>query len=97
MSYSQRLIDYIVSNPLKIREDVNPNITQITYMIHGFSLTENEKRKEKTDEMPFGKYKFEKVADVAEFDIQYLKWTANRDCLNRYPDVKEIIKNYLKN
>lgn len=95
LSFSKRLIQYIESNPLNIEDDINPNITQITTMINQFSLDEYEKRKQKTDEMPFGKYKFRKVSDVANFDKQYLKWLRKQDMLNKYEELKDEIDKYL--
>ena len=88
-------INYIDSNPLKIKEGSNPDISQIISMINQFSMDEYEKKKQKTDEMPFGKYKFKKVSEVASFDKQYLKWLVKQECLSGYPDVKENIKKYL--
>ena len=98
ISYSRRMIEYIESNPLKIKEEkgkgIRPNITQISTMINNFSMDEYEKRKEKTDEMPFGKYKFKKVVDVALFDKQYLKWLVKQDMMTNYEDLKnEILMN----
>jgi hypothetical protein len=95
LSFSKRLIEYIGTNPMEIKENdegtVCPNIQQITWMINNFSMTEYEKRKEKTDEMPFGKYKFKKVAEVAKFDKQYLKWLVKQEMLNSYEDLKAEI------
>ena len=91
MSYSQRLI-----NSFKEDDKDTYNLTQIEWMINQFSKLEYEKRKEKTDEMPFGKYKFKKVADVAKFDKQYLKWLVRQDMMKNYEELKVEIEANIK-
>ena len=95
LSYTERLIKHFESNPLKFNpaegEDIKLNITQITWVLNNFSLNEYEKRKNKTDEMPFGKYKFRKVKDVAGFDKQYLEWLVKQGMMSNYGALKEEI------
>lgn len=92
LSYSQRLINHFKA---ECEENGEFTINDIETLIKDFSKIEYEKRKEKTDEMPFGKYRYKKIKDVGAFDIQYLKWVVKQECLSGYPEVKESIKNYL--
>lgn len=91
LSYSQRLI-----NSFKEDDQDTYNLTEIERMINQFSKLEYEKRKGKTDEMPFGKYKYKKVADVAKFDKQYLKWLSRQDMLSNYEELKCEINKHIK-
>ena len=70
-------------------------MNEIKEAINDFSKQEYEKRKKATDEMPFGKYKFKKVADVAKFDKQYLKWLVRQDMMTNYEELKEEINKNL--
>ena len=88
LSYSKRLFNYI-----KEDGDESYSIDEIEKMINQFSKLEYEKKKEKTDEMPFGKYKFRKVKDVASFDKQYLKWLVKQTMMDNWEELKnEIMK-----
>lgn len=87
LSYSQRLI-----NSFKEDNKENYNIEDIEKLINDFSKLEYEKKKEKTDEMPFGKYKYKKVEDVAKFDKQYLKWLVKQSMMDNWEELKEEIK-----
>lgn len=89
LSYSKRLINHISSDGKK-----SYKVSEIESLINAFSSMEYEKRKQKTDEIPFGKYKYKKVADVAKFDPQYLKWLIKQEMLVKYEELKsEIVKN----
>lgn len=90
MTYTQKIINHF-------KEDGKENydLEQIEELINDFSRMEYEKRKEKTDEMPFGKYKFRKVKDVAGFDKQYLKWLIRQDMMTNYEDLKNEINKYI--
>lgn len=90
LSYSQRLINHF-------KEDgkASYDIEDLEEMINEFSLKEYEKRKEKTDEMPFGKYKYKKVEEVAKFDNQYLKWLVRQDMMTNYEDLKIEINKFI--
>jgi hypothetical protein len=92
LTYPERLINYFKSES---NENGEFTINDIEEMIRSFSLAETEKRKERTDEMPFGKFKFKKVADVAKFDKQYLKWLIKQDMMDSWTDLKEEINKYL--
>lgn len=92
MSYSQRLIQVFLD---KAEDKDTFNIDEIRENIEEFSKLEYEKRKKKTDLMPFGKYKFKKVSDIAKFDIRYLKWLSKQDMLENYKDLKEEINKNL--
>jgi uncharacterized protein (DUF3820 family) len=87
LSYSQRLI-----NSFKEDEKDTYNLTQIEWIINQFSKLEYEKRKAITDEMPFGKYKFKKVVEVAKFDKPYLKWLVRQEMMNKYEELKLVIE-----
>jgi hypothetical protein len=90
LSYSKRLI-----NRFKEDNKETYNLTQIEWLINDFSLKEYEKKKEKSDEMPFGKYKFRKVSDVSNFDKQYLKWLVKQDMLDNWSELKEEINKFI--
>ena len=94
LSYSQRLIQAFLDKAEK--NDDSFTMDDIKEQIEEFSKIEYEKRKEKTDEMPFGKYKFKKVADVAKFDKQYLKWLVRQDMMNKYEELKLVIEENIK-
>jgi hypothetical protein len=93
LTYSQRLINHFKA---ECEENGEFTINDIETLIKDFSKIEYEKRKEKTDEMPFGKYKFKKVADVAKFDKQYLKWLVRQDMMNKYEELKLVIEENIK-
>ena len=93
VSYSQRLINVFKANSLQDEDQFN--IARIEHIINEFSNKEREDRRKKTDEMPFGKYKFKKVAEVARFDKQYLKWLRKQDMLSNYQDLKDEIDRLL--
>ena len=86
LSYSKRLYNYI-------KEDGKETYTinEIEIFINDFSKMEYIKKKEKTDEMPFGKYKFRKIKDVASFDKQYLKWLVKQKMMDNWGELKEEI------
>jgi hypothetical protein len=92
LSYSQRLINHFKA---ECEENGEFTINDIETLIKDFSKIEYEKRKEKTDEMPFGKYKFKKVSDVAKFDKQYLKWLVRQDMLDKYEELREEINKHI--
>jgi len=92
-SYSKRLIEYIQSNPLNIKNTDKYSVAKVAEMINDFSTQEYEKKKQKVNEMPFGKYKFRKVSEVANFDKQYLQWLIKQEMMNNWSDLKnEILK-----
>jgi hypothetical protein len=88
LSYTQRLIKSFE----RIDKD-NFNMDDIKKQIEAFSNEEYENKKKNIGEMPFGKYKFKKVEDIAKFDKPYLKWLMKQDMMSKYIDLKnEIIK-----
>lgn len=91
-TYNQKLIAYF-------KEDSTPEksytVDEIEKLINYFSKMEYEKKKDKTDEMPFGKYRFHKVKEVANFDKQYLIWLNKQNMLDKYVELKAEIKKYL--
>ena len=93
LSFAQRLIQAFLDKA-EVKGD-SFNMADIKEQIEAFSKQEYEKKKEKTDEMPFGKYRFRKITDVGGFDKQYLTWIVKQECLSGYPGVKESIQNYL--
>ena len=95
LSYSQKLINYIQTNPLELDDGEDVNLTQIGFMINNFSKLLHDKRKADIDKMPFGKYKFKLVKDVAQFDKQYLKWLIKQDMMKNYEELKIEINKYL--
>lgn len=60
-----------------------------------FSNREKELKKKNVGEMPFGKYKFKSVKEIAKFDKQYLVWLNKQEILNKYVELKEEIKKYI--
>lgn len=90
LSYSQRLINQFKESPHE-----RFTVGDIEKLINDFSLKEYEKRKEKTDEMPFGKYKYKKVSDVAKFDKQYLKWLTKQEMMMNYEELKIEINKHI--
>lgn len=86
LSYSKRLFNYIKDANLETY-----SINEIEIFINDFSKMEYNKKKEKTDEMPFGKYKFRKVKDVASFDKQYLRWLVKQSMMDNWEELKEEI------
>jgi hypothetical protein len=94
LSYSQRLINEFKEKQEKHKHQTY-NLSQIESIINQFSKLEYEKRKKKTDEMPFGKYKHKKVSDVAKFDKQYLKWLSRQDMMNKYTELKDEINKHI--
>ena len=95
MSYSQRLIQAFLDKA-ETKNDNSFSMDDIKNQIEAFSKQEYEKRKEKTDEMPFGKYKFKKVSEVAKFDKQYLKWLVRQDMMKNYEELKVEIEANIK-
>jgi hypothetical protein len=93
MSYSQRLIQAFLDKAEN--NDDSFSMDDIKEQIEAFSKQEYDKKKEKTDEMPFGKYKFKKVSEVAKFDIQYLKWLVRQDMLDKYEELREEINKHI--
>jgi hypothetical protein len=89
-TYTQRLIT-------KFEEEAETNfsIEQIIETINEFKLDEDKARAEKTDQVPVGKYKFKKVADVFKFDPQYLKWMLKQDWISKYPHFVKEVKKYI--
>jgi len=87
LSYSKRLIKEFEDHTKDTFD-----LSDIMKVIEDYSAKEYEKRKQKTDEMPFGKYKYKKVADVAKFDKQYLKWLVRQDMMTNYAELKANIE-----
>lgn len=87
LTYNQRLINEFKDNTYTKE--------QIEEIINSFSKQEYENKKKKIDEMPFGKYKFKKVSDIAKFDKNYLKWLSKQDMLSNYEDLKNEIKKHI--
>ena len=90
LSYSKRLFNYIKEANLKTY-----TINEIELFINDFSKMEYDKKREKTNEMPFGKYKYRKVKDVASFDKQYLNWLRKQDMLDNWTELKQEIDKYM--
>jgi len=70
-------------------------IIEIEQLVNAFSKLEYAKRRGKTDEMPFAKYKFKKVTDVAKFDKQYLQWLLKQDMMDKYEELKDEINKHI--
>jgi len=90
LSYTDRLIQ-----KFQTEEQTNFEVDDVIKLIKEFKLEEDAKRKAKTDVVPVGKYKYKKVADVAKFDKQYLKWIMKQDWIQKYPEFVQETKKYL--
>ena len=88
LSYNQRLINEFSCDGNYTRE-------QIELIINNFSKKEQDIKKKKIDEMPFGKYKYKKVCDIAKFDKPYLTWLSKQEMMTNYEDLKNEIKKYI--
>lgn len=88
LSYNQRLIN-------EFSVDGNYTREQIELIINNFSKKEQDIKKKKIDEMPFGKYKYKKVCDIAKFDKPYLTWLSKQEMMTNYEDLKNEIKKYI--
>ena len=91
LSYSKRL-----TNIFKDEGKKSYTMEQIENMINEFSKLEYERKKKNTDEMPFGKYKFKKVKEVASFDKQYLKWLLKQSMMDNYEELRDEINKHIK-
>lgn len=67
----------------------------IIRVINEFKEEEDKKRKEKPHIVPLGKYRYKTVKQVAEFDKQYLKWMVKQEFMEKYPEFKAEVLNYL--
>jgi uncharacterized protein (DUF3820 family) len=90
LSFTERLI-----MEFKEQHQNSFNMPDVRRIITEFSKKEYEKKKKNTDEMPFGKYKFKKVEDVAKFDKQYLKWLTKQDMMTNYEELKQEINKHI--
>ena len=79
LSYTDRLLEYLES-----KQD-NFTIDEIREYLNGFRELEQQKKAERADIVPVGKYKFKKVKDVANFDKQYLQWMLKQSWIDKYP------------
>jgi uncharacterized protein (DUF3820 family) len=87
-TYTERLIE-----AFKSTEKTTFSLKAVQAIISRFSKKEYEERKKNTDTMPFGKYKFKRVEDVAKFDSQYFKWLLKQSMMDNYEGLKtEILK-----
>jgi len=87
LSFTQKLL-----NEFKNKTYTKEEIVDI---VMNFSKQEYENKKKNIDEMPFGKYKFKKVSEVAVFDNNYLKWLYKQEMMTKYEDLKNEIKKYI--
>lgn len=89
LTYTQKLINQFEGDKKSF------NFKEISKIITDFSKSEYEKKKAIFKEMPFGKYKYKKVEDIAKFDKQYLEWLVKQDMLNNYTELKKEIERNL--
>jgi len=88
LRFHERLLKCFTESPAD-----NFTIDEVNKIVMKFVKTESDSRKNKTDEMPFGKYRFKKVKDVAKFDKQYLIWLRKQSMMENYGDLMiEITK-----
>lgn len=88
-TYTERLVQYFEQQGDKF------TISDVRKIIKDFNEAEYKKRREKSDEMPFGKYKYKKVVEVAKFDKQYLQWIYRQEMLNKYEELKREIEKHI--
>lgn len=88
-TYTERLIQYFEE------QGNNFSISDVRKIVKDFNDAEYKRRREKTDEMPFGKYKYKKVVEVAKFDKQYLQWIYRQEMLNKYEELKREIEKHI--
>jgi len=88
LSYTQRLIK-------EFSTDKTYDFEEIKQVIESFSKAEYEKKKANYKVLPFGKYKYKKVEDIAKIDAQYLKWCLKQSFMDNYEELKEEINRHL--
>tara|TARA_R110000868_G_scaffold65714_4_gene196223 strand:+ start:139 stop:462 length:324 start_codon:yes stop_codon:yes gene_type:complete len=90
-SYSQRLSDFIGDSK---KETLT--VPEVHQLIRDFCALEYKKIKEKSDVIPFGKYRGRSVKVLCSFDRQYVKWLLDKQKLDNYPVIKRDVHKYLK-
>ena len=90
MTYTDKLI-----KKFEDEKQTSYEVDEIVKLIKNFQLEQTKLRKQKTDEVPVGKYKFKKVKDVANFDKQYLVWILKQDWVTKYPEFVTECKKYI--
>ena len=71
------------------------SIQAIENHINQFFKDESDKKKLISDSMPFGKYKFKLIKDIASFDKQYLRWLSRQDMLSNFELLSAEINKYV--
>ncbi len=89
LSYTDRLLEYLES-----KQD-NFTIDELRDYMGGFRELEQQKKAERADIVPVGKYKYKKVKDVANFDKQYLQWMLKQSWIDKYPGFVTECKKYV--
>jgi hypothetical protein len=78
-SYTDRLLEYLES-----KQD-HFTIDELREYLNGFKQQEYEKKLERADIVPVGKYRYKKVKEVAAFDKQYIQWMLKQSWIDKYP------------
>ena len=90
-SYSERLSVYFA----ELNKE-SFTVAEIQESIKDFCKLEYKKIKERSDIIPFGKYKGKSVKLLCTFDRQYVDWLLDKQKLDNYPVIKRDVYNYLK-
>lgn len=69
---------------------------QVKQVIEEFARVESEKRRASCKVLPFGKYRYKKVRDIAKIDRQYLQWLMKQSFMESYPDLMTELKRHVR-
>ena len=87
-SYTNRLLEYLGNKGDTF------TIDELREYLDEFKEIEQKKKQERADIMPTGKYKYKKVKDVANFDMQYIQWMLKQSWIDKYPGFVAECKKY---
>ena len=88
-SYTDRLLEYLES-----KQD-HFTIDELRDYLNGFRELERQKKAERADIVPVGKYRYKRVSDVAAFDKQYLQWMLKQSWIDKYPGFVTECRKYI--
>lgn len=72
-----------------------PDRDRLIEVFEAFKEQQDAERAKMSNVLPFGKYKFKAIKDIATFDRGYLVWLSKQDSLKKYPFVFNEVKKVL--
>lgn len=72
-----------------------PDSDRLIEVFESFREMQDEEKKKMSNALPFGKYKYKPIKDVAQFDRSYLVWLSKQDSLKKYPFVYNEVNKVL--